>query len=90
MYSWDAAKTCSEILGVDANALHIWCMTQKLPTDSLIIRKPENYFAPGGTGKGSEVAHRWLEWQSRAVEEEIQHAMSRKEVKIGRHGLPAD
>lgn len=84
------AKTCAEILGVDANALYLWCMMQKLPTGNPIIRKLEDEFAPHSTGKGSKVAHGWLEWEARAREEEIRHAMNGKEVKIGRHGLPVD
>lgn len=39
-------------------------MMQKLPTENLIVRKSEDGFAPHSTGKGSKLAHSWLEWEA--------------------------
>lgn len=50
------AKTCTVILGVDANAqYYLWCMTQKLPLGYLLLRKSEDIFAPHSSGNESNV-----------------------------------
>ena len=84
------AKLCQKILGVDANALYLWCMMQNLPTGNPRITKAENGFEQTFSGQYSKVAHGWLQYQSYKSKNGIAHAFNGGEVKLGKRRLPVD
>ena len=58
----DKAVQC--IKGYDANALYLWALMQKMPTDFPVIRKREDGFKPRKTNYYGEQSREWLEWVS--------------------------
>ena len=84
------ARMCSEILGVDANALYLWSMMQDMPTGFVVRRKAEEGFVPKLSKKFGKKALGWLEWVSEVRKTKIEHEFNQGERRIGQHGIPVD
>ena len=86
-------KTCKEILGVDANALYLWCMMQDMPVGGpkrwQRIEPSSNIFQPMPSHK-SKSAHGWLAWMSYINNTYIQHEHNSREVVLSDRCLPVD
>jgi len=79
------------VLGVDANALYLWCVMQDMPIGHPIVRESENNFIPKSPRRqNSKAAHAWLDHVGRQLGIVIRHDRNYKEKRIGRHGLPVD
>jgi G:T-mismatch repair DNA endonuclease (very short patch repair protein) len=85
------SKLCDRILGVDANALYLWCMMQELPCG---VPEVYYYHEDGQTKnvsvRSSKVAQGWLAWQTHTSGQHIIHERNGKEIRIGDHGIPVD
>ena len=81
---------CHQVLGVDANALYIWCMMQNLPTGYPNRYQSEDHFVPVGPKKQSKVAHGWLEYVAWKNRFEMRHAYKGGEMRVRSHALPVD
>ena len=87
----DKAKLCSTILGVDANALYLYCISSSLPVGFPKVRKKVNNFAiENGMLASSKAAHGWFHYLEEFKGVSLRHARNYGEKKIGRHGLPVD
>ena len=86
----DAAKPCAKIVGVDANALYLWSMSQDMPTGYPSRQRESDGFRTRGGRWGSRVAHCWLEFVGASRGIEIQHQQRVGEKRIGQHGLFVD
>ena len=57
-------KPCKSIIGYDANALYLYCLTQQMPTGLGIVRRRVNNFKPDKhkdyKATASELANEWL------------------------------
>ena len=84
------ARMCSEILGVDANALFLWSTMQDMPTGFVVRRKAEEGFVPRLIKKFGKKALGWLEWVSEVRKIKIAHEFNRGERQIRHHGIPVD
>ena len=82
--------TCQQILGVDANALYLYCLMQDMPvgrprrrfsTENFRIRKTT------GFGKTAQGWLAWVEFQTGAI---IETAICEGERRLGRQNLPVD
>ncbi len=85
-----SAKVCGKIVGVDANALYLWSMSQEMPTGYPSRQKESDGFRTSGGRWGSKVAHCWLEFVAASRGIEIQHQQRGGEKRIGQHGLFVD
>ena len=89
-----AARPCKKILGVDANALYLYCMMQPLPEG------PPRRYCPNDSGVFEETLHMgnsktafgWLAWLQRVMfgDNTIQHAGNGQETRVGKRQLPVD
>ena len=86
----DKAKLCDNILGVDANALYLWCMMQDMPVGYPRRMHAKDQFITEKLKGFSKVAHAWLEWVSFSKHINIRHSMNGGEQRIGKHNLPVD
>ena len=84
------AKLCDQILGVDANALYLWCMMQEMPTGYMVRRSEENQFRPTLAQKFGRQAWTWLEYIAHETNLYIEHMFNKGEKKVGQHQLPVD
>ena len=84
----EEARPCASILGVDANALYLWCMMQDMPTG-----RPQRTRGDDVTEslRGcSKVSLGWLAYTAWNEDVTIKHALNGGEVRLGQHGLPVD
>ena len=87
----DEAKVCGRVLGVDANALYLWCVMQDMPVGHPIVREASNNFAPvTHQRQNSKAAHAWLEHLSGQLSVTIHRFTIYKEKRLGKHGLMVD
>ena len=84
------AKVCDRVLGVDANALYLYCMMQDLPTGQPVRRYEATGLAREPTRSYSKSAHAWLEYVAYTTGREIRHRNNGGEIRLGQHGLPVD
>jgi hypothetical protein len=84
------AKTCKKVLGVDANAVYLGCMVNKMPTGYPVRRFIENGLGPESNKRFSKVAHGWLSYVSWTRGERICHQRDGGERRLGQHRLPVD
>ena len=83
------SKVCKEVLGVDANALYLWCLMQNIPTGYGRRRREENGFKMDRQN-GSMSAHAWLEYLAWTRRIRIDHLHNNGEKRIGNHNIPVD
>jgi hypothetical protein len=84
------AKMCKKVLGVDANALYLGCMANKMPTGYPVRRLIENGLAPENNKRFGKVAHGLLSYLSWSRGERICHQRDGGERRLGQHSLPVD
>ena len=84
------ARPCRRVVGLDANALYLYCLGGTMPTGYPRRRLLEDGFALQKNKKFSKVAHGWLMWNEKKGGQTIKHQQKGGEIKIGRHGLPVD
>ena len=85
------SPACQTILGVDANALYLYCMMQKMPNgrplewtktaDRLFSCKPH---------RSSRSAASWLAWCNTQQEHVVVHEGNGREVRVGGRNLAVD
>jgi G:T-mismatch repair DNA endonuclease (very short patch repair protein) len=91
IYYKDSAKMCERILGVDANALYLWCIMQTLPCGRPRVTRFSDEGAPTiSPDVGSKVAQGWLAWMESKTRQRIFHELNGKEIRVGDHGIPVD
>ena len=85
----DDGRTCQEVVGVDANALYLYC-TQ----GDMLVGIPRRYSADDGFYDGisrkEKTAAGWLAWQETLIDYPIHPSLNNSECRLGRHGLPID
>ena len=87
----DAAEACQVILGLDANALYLHCLTQDLPVGMPKVRLAENEFCvEGGKSRFGKSAQGWLAWSEFKDNVLIETAVNGGERRLGQHNLPVD
>ena len=88
---YDVSPLCATILGVDANALYLYCMMQDMPagppvewvrTDANVFKRKTNWTGRAACG--------WLAWCNESSDGLVQHAGNGKEVRLGGRRLPVD
>jgi G:T-mismatch repair DNA endonuclease (very short patch repair protein) len=83
-------KPCQLIYGVDANALYLWSIMQKMPTGYFVRRKKEDGFKRQAPRHYERMTIDWLEWEAKNTGQHIRHQGNDKEKVIGRRRLPVD
>ncbi len=86
----EEAKMCERALGLDANALYLYCLMQDMPTGWYVRRQKENNFKPETSHHYSRQAVQWLEWIMKTEGIEIRHEFNGKEKRLGRRQLAVD
>ena len=81
---------CEQIIGVDANALYLWCMSRKMPTGQPIICLESNDFTSENNCTFSKTASGWLSYEGWKRGIRIQQAIDGTEAPLGQHALPVD
>ena len=83
-------ELCQQILGVDANALYLFCLMQDMPVGRPRIRTLEDNFAVKKTQVFGKMSQGWLAWQEFQTNTIIETALCEGEKHLGRHNLPVD
>ena len=83
-------KTCGKILGVDANALYLYCLMQDMPVGRPRVRLAEKGFVIEPVTGISKTAQGWLAWNEMLESKVIESALGDGEKRLGRHNLPVD
>ena len=83
-------KTCGKILGVDANALYLFCIMQDMPVGRPRVRLAEDNFKMETVRGISKTAQGWLAWEEFDKDVTIETGVSEGERRLGRHNLPVD
>jgi G:T-mismatch repair DNA endonuclease (very short patch repair protein) len=83
-------KPCQLIYGVDANALYLWSIMQKMPTGHFVRRKKEDGFKRQAPRRYECMAINWLEWEALQSRQSIRHQGNDSEKLIGMKRLPVD
>ena len=95
----DTAKLCHSVLGVDANALYLYCMMQDMPVEDPVRTRwvEEGWCEQTGrsirdeaSARGSKVVHGWLKWVAGEKGENIRHWKNGGEVRLGERALSVD
>ena len=85
----DAAKPCEVVLGVDANALYLYCLMQEMPVGRPRVRREADGFSIANSHKG-KTAQGWLAWMEFSSNCAIETELNGGERRLGRHNLPVD
>ena len=83
-------KHCQLIYGVDANALYLWSIMQKMPTGHFVPRKKDDGFKRLAPRRYECMAINWLEWEANNTGQHIRHQGSDSEKLIGMKRLSVD
>nr|XP_039250892.1 uncharacterized protein LOC120328465 [Styela clava]XP_039250893.1 uncharacterized protein LOC120328465 [Styela clava]XP_039250895.1 uncharacterized protein LOC120328465 [Styela clava]XP_039250896.1 uncharacterized protein LOC120328465 [Styela clava]XP_039250897.1 uncharacterized protein LOC120328465 [Styela clava]XP_039250898.1 uncharacterized protein LOC120328465 [Styela clava]XP_039250899.1 uncharacterized protein LOC120328465 [Styela clava]XP_039250900.1 uncharacterized protein LOC1203 len=91
-YNDESAQTCESVLGLDANALYLMAIGEKLPTGFPVRWKSDgnNRFKKSKTAPNISKACSWLDWVSYSQNIKIQHGLNGSEKRIGMRNLPVD
>ena len=84
------AKLCQEVLGVDANALYLYCLEQNMPVGFARRRFAEDQFRIKRRKTYSRVAQGWLAWMEFNEGRRLETESGKGERRLGRHNLPVD
>jgi G:T-mismatch repair DNA endonuclease (very short patch repair protein) len=84
------AKDCQEVLGVDANALYLYCVQGKMPVGRPRRRFEKDHFAIDRRDKTSRSAQGWLAWIEMTTGQKLEAEYKGGERRLGRHNLPVD
>ena len=82
----DAAKTCQNVTGVDANSLYLWAWAQDFPCGDFEVRQAPNFELTKKSQKGfSRASIRWLDIEAKTRKIHITHMLNSEggEVKLG-------
>ena len=85
----DSGRLCQEVVGVDANALYLYCAQGDMPVGIPRRFNADDDFCDRTPRKG-KVAAGWLAWQETLIDHPIHTALNNGERRLGRHGLPVD
>lgn len=78
-------KPCGQILGLDANALYLYCLAQDMPVGYFTRRKRENGFRPE-RNEEYIAQFMWMDWYAQEYNVSVGHAMNTKiKRKFGRY-----
>jgi hypothetical protein len=83
-------KLCQLTYGVDANALYLWSIMQKMPTGHFVRRKKEDGFKRQAPTRYECMAINWLEWEAKNTGQHIRHQGNDSEKCIRMKRLPVD
>jgi hypothetical protein len=84
------AKVCQEVLGVDANALYLYCLEQNMPVGFARRRHAEDQFRIRKRKSYSRAAQGWLAWIDFSTGRRLETESGQGERRLGRHNLPVD
>jgi G:T-mismatch repair DNA endonuclease (very short patch repair protein) len=84
------AKLCQEVLGVDANALYLYCLEQNMPVGYPRRRHAEDQFRIANRKTFSKAAQGWLAWIDLTTGKRLETESGKGERRLGRHNLPVD
>ena len=78
-------KLCQKVIGLDSNALYLYCIGQPLPEGISVRRRADNDFKPEYRDQYMQ-AFNWLNYLNEHEGTHIQHQRNRgKEVRFGRY-----
>ena len=83
-------KPCQLIYGVDANALYLWSIMQKMPAGHFVRRQKEDGYMRQGPRRYECMAINWLEGEAKNTGQHIRHQDNDSEKLIGMKRLPVD
>jgi G:T-mismatch repair DNA endonuclease (very short patch repair protein) len=86
----DEAKLCGEVLGVDANALYLYCLQKDMPVGFPRRRFEANGFRIDKKKKFGKSAQGWLAWMEFNTGKRLETETTSGERRLGRHNLPVD
>ena len=85
----DSGQLCQEVVGVDTNALYLYCTQGDMPVGIPRRFNADDAFCDCTPLKGKAAAG-WLAWQETVIDHPIHTALNNGERFLGRHGLPVD
>jgi hypothetical protein len=92
--SYDLPSTQTQrrqlIYGVDANAMYLWSIMQKMPTGHFVRRKKEDGFKRQTPRRYECMTIDWLEWDTKNTGQHIRHKGNDSEKLIGMKRLSVD
>jgi hypothetical protein len=87
----EEARYCRRVLGVDANALYLYCVMGDMPVGLARRRFEEDDFALNEKRNfQGKLAQGWLAWREFRSGQTIETASNVGERRLGRHNLPVD
>ena len=86
----EGTKLCQEILGVDANALYLYCLMQDMPVGRPRIRLSKDNFAIKKTIGFGKTSQGWLAWVEFQTGNILETAICEGERRLGRQNVPVD
>ena len=87
----EEARYCQRIMGVDANALYLYCVMGRMPVGIPRRRHEKNDFVIEEAAQlRGKMAQGWLGWVELTTANKLETAMSGGERRLGRHNLPVD
>lgn len=97
-YPGEEGRLCKKLLGVDANALYLYCMMMDMPVGPPrhLTRDPDTgLFEERASSGNSKTAMGWLAWRQKELDDgggggRIVHEGNGREVRLGARRLPVD
>jgi hypothetical protein len=86
----NSQKAVQGIKGYDVNALYLWALMQRMPTDFPIIRKKEDGFKPRKTNYYGQQSRQWLGWVSHNIRVQLKTQFNGGEMSLGRRHIRVD
>jgi hypothetical protein len=83
-------KSVQGIKGYDANALYLWALMQKMPSDFPIIRKQEDGFKPRFVNYYGKQSREWLAWVSHTNKVHLRTQFNGREKSLGDRYIRVD
>ena len=83
-------KTAQRLVGLDANALYLWALSQDMPSEHFIRRQKKTGFKAEHVDKFGRMSREWLEWVAFRDGITIQHKFNGKEMVLGQQHKRVD
>ena len=83
-------KMVKSLKGFDANALYLWALMEKMPTDFTITRTVDDGFIPHKVNVFTIQCREYLTWISHTENIELQTQFTSREMRLGERGIPVD
>jgi G:T-mismatch repair DNA endonuclease (very short patch repair protein) len=83
-------KDVQSVKGFDANALYLWALMEKMPTDFPITRRKENAFKAVKINRFVQQSREWLTWTSHVKRVDLRTQYNGKEMSLGKRHIRVD